>query len=70
VLSKKITNAKRVGGVVQVVEHLSSKCEVLSSTPNTALQKKKKKKKVPTFSGPGNMAVCGEYSTHFCSRGD
>jgi hypothetical protein len=29
----KITNAKRAAEVVQVVEHLPSKCKTLSSTP-------------------------------------
>jgi hypothetical protein len=36
---------KRAGGVAQAIEHLPSKCEALSSTVGTVLQKKKKKKK-------------------------
>jgi hypothetical protein len=39
-LEKKIT--KRAGRVPQVVKHLSSKCEVLSSSPNAAKKKKKR----------------------------
>jgi hypothetical protein len=35
-LSKKQTKAKRVGGVTQVVEHLPSKHEALSSNSSTA----------------------------------
>jgi hypothetical protein len=35
-LFSKITNTKRVGGEMQVVEHLHSKCEALSSSPTTA----------------------------------
>jgi hypothetical protein len=35
----------RAGEVSQVVEHLPSKCEALSSNPSTAKKKKKKKKK-------------------------
>jgi hypothetical protein len=31
----KITKAERAGGVTQVVEHLLSKCDALSSNPNT-----------------------------------
>jgi hypothetical protein len=34
-LSEKITNAKTIGGVTQVTEHLLSKCEVLTSNPST-----------------------------------
>jgi hypothetical protein len=33
------------GGVTQVVQHLPSKCEVLSSSPTTAKKKKKERKK-------------------------
>jgi hypothetical protein len=29
----KITNAKRAGGIAQVVQHLPSKCETLNSEP-------------------------------------
>jgi hypothetical protein len=32
---------KRAGGVAQVIEWLSSKCETLSSNPTTAKKKKK-----------------------------
>jgi hypothetical protein len=35
----------RAGEVSQVVEHLPSKCEALSSNPSTAKKKKKKKEK-------------------------
>jgi hypothetical protein len=38
-------NTQHKKGLVQVVEHLSSKHKVLSSSPSTATQKKKKKKK-------------------------
>jgi hypothetical protein len=31
-----------VGGVTQVIEHLPSKCEALSSNPSTAKKEKKK----------------------------
>jgi hypothetical protein len=31
---QKITKGKRTGDLVQVVEHLPSKCEVLSSNPS------------------------------------
>jgi hypothetical protein len=33
-LSQKYSIQKRFGGVVQMVEHLPSKCEVLSSNPS------------------------------------
>jgi hypothetical protein len=36
----KITNTKRAGGVAQVVEHLPSKFEALSSNPNYRKKKK------------------------------
>jgi hypothetical protein len=39
ILKKK--SQKRAGGVAQVVELLPSKCEALSSNPNTAKKKKK-----------------------------
>jgi hypothetical protein len=38
----KISNKNRAGIVAQVVEHLTSKSEALSSNPNTAKKKKKK----------------------------
>jgi hypothetical protein len=38
-----ITRAKRVGGMDQVVEPLSSNCEALSSNLNTIIKKKEKK---------------------------
>jgi hypothetical protein len=34
-LSQKYPTQKRAGGVAQVVEHLPSKCEALSSNPST-----------------------------------
>jgi hypothetical protein len=34
-ISEKITRATRTGGVVQVVEHLISKCEALNSNLST-----------------------------------
>jgi hypothetical protein len=34
-LSRKSPTQNRVGGVTQVVEHLSSKCKALSSNPRT-----------------------------------
>jgi hypothetical protein len=39
----KITNTRRACRVVQVVEHLPSKCEPMSSNPSTTNEKKKKK---------------------------
>jgi hypothetical protein len=39
-LISKITRAKRSGGMAQVVEHLPSKCETLSSNPSTGKKKK------------------------------
>jgi hypothetical protein len=44
-LKKKKTKAKRAGGVTQVVTHLPSKHEALSSNPNTAKQNKKQANK-------------------------
>jgi hypothetical protein len=41
------THKKRTDRVVQVVEHLSSKCEALSSNPSTAQKTKTKTKKTP-----------------------
>jgi hypothetical protein len=38
-LSQKIPTQKRAGGAAQVVEHLTSKCEALSSNPSTAAKK-------------------------------
>jgi hypothetical protein len=38
----------RAGGVPQVVELLPSKCEALSSNPNTKYHQKKKKKRTCT----------------------
>jgi hypothetical protein len=38
------TNAKRTGGLAQVIEHLISKCKGLSSNPSTSKNKKKKEK--------------------------
>jgi hypothetical protein len=43
-LSWKYPTQKRAGGVVQVVEHLPSKCEALSSNPITAKNKQIKSK--------------------------
>jgi hypothetical protein len=40
----KIIRAKWAGGMSQVVEHLPTKCEALSSNPNTT-----KKKKMPPY---------------------
>jgi hypothetical protein len=39
----KVTNAKKAGGMAQGVESLLSKCEALSSTPNTTKVKKNKR---------------------------
>jgi hypothetical protein len=39
----KITNTKRADRVTQVVGHMGSKCEVLTSNPNTAKTKQNKK---------------------------
>jgi hypothetical protein len=39
----KKNNTKRAGTVAQVVEHLPSKCEVLSSYSNVAKKKKERK---------------------------
>jgi hypothetical protein len=33
----KITRTRRAGGLVQAIEHLPSKCEALSSNPNTTI---------------------------------
>jgi hypothetical protein len=44
ILSKKITKAKR--GMVQVVEHLPSKHEILTSNSSTAKKQNKTKKDV------------------------
>jgi hypothetical protein len=41
---KKLTKAKRIGGVAQVVVCLSSKHKTLSSNPSTEKKKKQKKK--------------------------
>jgi hypothetical protein len=46
----KLTRAKRVGGVAQVVECLSSKHEILSSHPTTT----KKKKESEATAGHGH----------------
>jgi hypothetical protein len=35
---KKITEAKRAGGVAQVIEHLSSKYKILNSNPSNATE--------------------------------
>jgi hypothetical protein len=42
-LSQKYLTQKRAGEVTQVVEHLPSKTEALSSSPNTANKKKREK---------------------------
>jgi hypothetical protein len=42
-LSQKYSTQKMAGRVPQVVEHLRSKCENLSSNPSTTTTKKKKK---------------------------
>jgi hypothetical protein len=41
----KITREKRPRVMAQVVEHLPSKCQALSSNPSIAKKKKKKKKR-------------------------
>jgi hypothetical protein len=41
ILSQKCTIQNKAGGVAQVVEHLPSKCESLSSNSNTAKKRKK-----------------------------
>jgi hypothetical protein len=38
-------NTERAGSMAQVVEHLPSKSEVLSSNPSTEKKRKKEKKK-------------------------
>jgi hypothetical protein len=43
-LSQKYTTDKRTGGGAQVVGHLPSKCEALSSNPPCPLPQKKRKK--------------------------
>jgi hypothetical protein len=42
-LSPKITRAKRAGGMAQAVEHLSSKCQALSSNTSTGGERGNKK---------------------------
>jgi hypothetical protein len=37
--TSKITNTKRIGDVVQVIESLPSKCKILNLTPSTAKKK-------------------------------
>jgi uncharacterized protein (DUF4213/DUF364 family) len=49
----KITRVKRVGGMAQAVQHLSSKFKVLSS--NFSNTKKKKKSDVLTYSSSERM---------------
>jgi hypothetical protein len=39
----KITNTRRACRVIQVVEHLPSKCEPMSSNPSTTNEKKRKR---------------------------
>jgi hypothetical protein len=41
-LSGKYSTQKRAGGVAHVVEHLTSKCEALSSNSNTTKTNKQK----------------------------
>jgi hypothetical protein len=48
--SSKIKNAKRDGRVVQVAEHLPSKCGLLTSTPSTA-----QKRPGQTLTSPGEV---------------
>jgi hypothetical protein len=45
-LFKKITKAKRAGGVAQAVEHLPSKCKVWSSNPGTIKKKKEREREM------------------------
>jgi MinD-like ATPase involved in chromosome partitioning or flagellar assembly len=47
---QKITKENRIGDIVQVVEHLASKCEVLSSMPNSPTQKNIDKIKLNSLS--------------------
>jgi hypothetical protein len=47
-LIPKTTNAKRTGGVAQVVGYLHSKCKALNSTLNTAKTKQNKTKQKPS----------------------
>jgi hypothetical protein len=44
-LSQKYPTEKKAGRVAQVVKYEPSKCEALSSNPNTTKKKKGKKKK-------------------------
>jgi hypothetical protein len=45
---------KRAGGVAQVVDHLPSKCEALSSNPSTEFKKKKRERKTD-----GKVSIIG-----------
>jgi hypothetical protein len=44
-LAQKISNTKKIGRMYQVIEHLPSKHEALSSNPSTTKKKKKTTKK-------------------------
>jgi hypothetical protein len=57
----KITRAKRPGGMAQVVKHLPSKHEALSSNPNTAKKKKRKEKEKQIVVYPDSNNI--NYST-------
>jgi hypothetical protein len=48
-LSQKYPTQERAGGVAQVIEYLSSKCEALSSNSSTAKKKTKKNPKGNKF---------------------
>jgi hypothetical protein len=45
-LSQEYSAQNRTGRVAQVVEHLPSKCEALSSNPRTSKKKKKEEEKL------------------------
>jgi hypothetical protein len=51
---KKITKAKRVGDMAEVIEHLSSKCGVLSSNPSTSDIRHQQPPQVHDFSNKEN----------------
>jgi hypothetical protein len=64
-ISKIPNRKKRAGGVDQEVEHLPSKCEILSSNPSIKKKKKEKEKKVLLI---GSLA-CGMEATIVESNG-
>jgi hypothetical protein len=45
-LSEKQTESKRMGGVVQVVEYLPTKCKALCPIPNTTKKKRRRRRKL------------------------